>query len=457
MNVMTMLSPSLKVSSSTHSENLSAGKLMDKTAFPTVFGQLTNSSSQKMEVIDEAVLVEEVIIELNAEEMKELFNSLDLSTLKDVLNGLLEQGELSNEDLILVEEMLADLSSETLPAFDMVSEDLMAMMMKQYEEIRLAAQDSQDNTKDYQSIFQTALHLHSNLALTGLTDKQAQDQLKQLYTRIEALLQQINSQADMKKIAPKLQEFLQEWQQLTAKSSAQTSNQVLLNADNKALANVWQELVQAYEKRMGMSQRQQYNLDAKVSTNDIVRWLGNAMEANAQTDKVVQMPVSTMNMPISKVEQFVIHLNQTQTHQSVDKQLIEQFQKIMDANKITSLQNNRGQLAITLKPVNLGEMLVRFTQVNGEMVVKITVTTAAAKSMLEGNLQQLRGMFSPQQVIIERQEVNLTQTQEAQNEETREEQQDRNQEQQTNSKNEQQLEDDSFANIFEELVLNEKV
>nr|WP_285853531.1 flagellar hook-length control protein FliK [Oceanobacillus luteolus] len=133
---------------------------------------------------------------------------------------------------------------------------------------------------------------------------------------------------------------------------------------------------------------------------------------------------------------------------------MEQFNRLIDVNKV-ALQQPKGQLAIMLRPANLGEMMVRFTQVNGEIIVKIMVTTKVAKEMLEGNMQQLRHMFAPHQVVVERQD-NVTQ--QAQNQYDEDNQhQEQSSSHQSASEGEDKDEEQSFSQMFEELILNEKV
>ncbi len=70
-------------------------------------------------------------------------------------------------------------------------------------------------------------------------------------------------------------------------------------------------------------------------------------------------------------------------------------------------QNGNGQseMNIRLKPQHLGDMNIKILQMNGEMTVKITVTTQAAKDILENNVNQLRHMFSPQQVVVDKSDI----------------------------------------------------
>lgn len=62
------------------------------------------------------------------------------------------------------------------------------------------------------------------------------------------------------------------------------------------------------------------------------------------------------------------------------------------------------QLTITLNPVNLGNITVRLVEVDGEMTVKLLVTSNLTKNALETNIHQLKHVFSPHQISIEREE-----------------------------------------------------
>src|SRR5690625_3922622 len=129
---------------------------------------------------------------------------------------------------------------------------------------------------------------------------------------------------------------------------------------------------------------------------------------NASAEKTIGNPsITSASIPMSRVEQYVIYLNTSQTYssQNADQQLMEQFQRVIKESRFSATLNGPSQLSLTLRPDNLGEMMVRLTHVNGEMTVKIIVTSEATKEMLQSNIHQLKNMFSPQQVIIERQEL----------------------------------------------------
>lgn len=450
-------------------------------SFEKLLGKIVEGTKSEADSIPD----EFTTMEVNAEEeIKKELSGIDFTRLEKILRFIKAFKELDEEELSLLEQMTSSFQvlqergeESVLPILDLASSNLLKEMLIKHKQMDLAIESGID-IEEFKVIPFDQLQLSKEpdaekviaekiipeIQLPGkyiksIDHKELQKQAEQIYMKVEALLKQVEEKADITRIAPKILDLLSEWQKISQAGQGNTTLFTNLNTENKQLLDVWQELVQTFQNRTGMNQRNMYQLDAKISTADIVRWLSHTMEAELQprTEKMTTQQAVSSTMPISKVEQFVIHMNQTQSHTSPDKQLIEQFQKIMDANRITNLQNTRGNLAITLKPANLGEMLVRFTQVDGEMLVKILVTSDAAKEMLKGNIQQLRNMFSPHQVVIEKQETVIPQNQAAQNEQSNMEEHEQREEQKHSKSQQNQAEDESFSSIFEDLVLNEKV
>lgn len=177
---------------------------------------------------------------------------------------------------------------------------------------------------------------------------------------------------------------------------------------------VWNKLLENFQNRLALEKN--YGQSQKVTQQDIAKWISNALENQGGNINQEQSQSKTelqtlMNQQVnSKVQQFVIHTQQTNTDQQLaQKQLMEQFQQAIQKSNFMKMTNGASQLMLRLQPEHLGDVMVKLTQVNGEMIVKMIVASQGAKELLEGNLNQLRHMFSPQQVVIERQE-NLTQT-----------------------------------------------
>jgi flagellar hook-length control protein FliK len=287
--------------------------------------------------------------------------------------------------------------------------------------------------------------------------------LVNIFREVQAVLEQLNREpANMKQAAPKLMQLLQEWIN-TANNHANQQGM------EKAVASfreggtkehiIWKDLLQAFEKRHQLASKQQYSTNAVVTTEDITRWLSKAMEQAPVMERLAAERMYTPpSLPIARMEQYVVHINQGQNTQAQGQQLTDQIQTIIKSSNFMTAPNNGNQLVLSLRPENLGDMMVRFTQVNGEMTVKILVTTQAAKEMLETNMHQLRNMFSPQQVVVEKQDTLMQQGQETEKN-MKDDQLDEQREQASNdaSEEEKQSSDGDFAEQFQALLMNEEV
>lgn len=301
-----------------------------------------------------------------------------------------------------------------------------------------------------------------NTTVVPINKKEISQQLVEISKKVESLLSGITDQKSIAKLAPEIQKLLEQWTSLEKKlvgakeSNMQPGSQP--NVNGSKTETVWRELVNAYQKRNQFVTSQQYNTDAKVTSSDVAKWIGKALPVQGVSDTVSVNQVGPASMPITKVEQYVIHLNQTQNTQSAGQQLVDKFQEVMQTSKFLSMNNGTTQLSIALRPANLGEIMVKLTQINGEMTVKIIVASAAAKDMLESNMHQLKHMFSPQQVVIEKQELH---THQAQNMQQEKDQQSMNNDDQNQSEHSKQDEknhpSDDFEKQLHEILMNEKV
>src|SRR5699024_1026662 len=117
--------------------------------------------------------------------------------------------------------------------------------------------------------------------------------------------------------------------------------------------------------------------------------------------------------------------------------------------------NGMNQLSIALKPQNMGDMMVKFTQMDGEMTVKIIVSSNMTRHMLESNIKELRHMFSPHQVVIEKQDIGSQYIQKELHDETTYSDEEHQEKQQQDDPKQQN--DNDFETTFLELLMNEKV
>ncbi|MFG6118256.1 MULTISPECIES: flagellar hook-length control protein FliK [Thalassobacillus] len=170
------------------------------------------------------------------------------------------------------------------------------------------------------------------------------------------------------------------------------------------------DVIKWYQSRTSMPNAA-YHSQSQVTAKDMSKWLKQAINKYNLNELSGTQPGSVSAGPLSKVEQFMIRLDQNQSSEGVQKQLMHAFERAIKSSNLQHLKSGAMEMQLKLKPGNLGDVVVKMTQLNGEMAVKILVTSQSAKEMLEGNIQQLRHMFSPQQVVIEKSDMHPGQQQ----------------------------------------------
>src|SRR5690625_557388 len=290
-------------------------------------------------------------------------------------------------------------------------------------------------------------------------------ELDQLITQIKSLLEDfsivqgeleldftVNQQ--IAKIAPQILKLLEKWSTISHDNHSTNSYRpnITIQDDNK-VDILLKQLLHSYQKRTQLFTKQQYHAESQVTSKDIEKWLQNALASQVELGESSQIKqVNVGNMPVSNIEHYIIHMHQNIHSKPVETQLLEQFQQVMQSSRFLTNSNGMNQLSISLQPENLGEMLVRFTEVNGEMILKILVSSQATRQMLESNIHELRNMFSPHQISIEEQEFDIQQTQRF-DEEFHEQQQEQSQH---SNQEEQESSSTDHGDSFQQL-LNEKV
>ncbi|MFD1850379.1 flagellar hook-length control protein FliK [Oceanobacillus bengalensis] len=239
----------------------------------------------------------------------------------------------------------------------------------------------------------------------------------EIFRQVEEVISQIKIEENIKSVSPKLEELLNKWTDV---------------AENSETDHPF----------------------------ELKKWIEKSIENQLKINTVSTTNPSSGNIhPISQLEQYAIHINQSNSTLAVDQEFMERFEGIVKNSQFLTKPFAMNQLSIRLNPTNLGDMVVRFTQMNGEMAVKIIVTTQAAKEMLEGNIGQLKHMFAPQQVVIEKQDGNIVFNQETQkNNQDQQSQKHDNEEQSDQSDGQsRQSTESEFRSYFQELLVNEKV
>src|SRR5699024_4572627 len=223
----------------------------------------------------------------------------------------------------------------------------------------------------------------------------------------------------------------------TRRSSDLFATKFLIPEDVEILKNV-QEL---YEKRTHFQSKQMYRENATVTSSDVAQWIKAALNQNQDYEQTHRVISTLNNEPITVPRISVV--NQQAIHQldSVQRIDAEMSTKIANIIKQHMLLQNRGpmqSLSMVLTPEHLGRLQVNFSQVDGEMIVRIIASSSYAKEMLESNLHQLKHAFSPHQVQVVRGDDTLIEDDVLpQQEEQNEEQQETHDEQQEEQNEEQ--------------------
>lgn len=409
----------------------------------------SNTSSQS-ELQDQSILLKDHSLPKEIEEqLAKLFKETDDT------NFVLENMNLSPTMLQELKELLRNMAKVT--ASDSTNED---DILQQLKEILGNMTNSKKGIQLQMDT--TGMTPNVNTIVIPINRKEIQLQLGEIRKKAESLLSSIENQKSIAKIAPEIQKLLEQWSSLAKKLVGTKESTIIQTGNpdtgkNQKVDSIWRELTVAYQKKEVFMNSQRYSTNAKVTSADVEKWIGKALSKQSISDNFPANQIGASTMPISKVEQYIIHLNQAQSTQNTGQQLVDKFQEVMSSSKFLSLKNGATQLSISLRPANLGEMMVKFTQINGEMTVKIMVASTAVKDMLESNMHQLKHMFSPQQVVIEKQDIN----QQAQNMQQENEQQSMNQHDQgqseQSSQDQQKHSSDDFEKQFNEILMNEKV
>lgn len=296
--------------------------------------------------------------------------------------GLDEHADLQSDEII----------EQMIEAGITIDETLVKQLL---EKIQTEQQRVEGTTE--QVIYFPFMQVEENVAMNML-------QLEQMVTEIARLFKDINMDDGMSPNTSALLRLLEQWTSLSESEKNQLETMIAEQLTEKD-ETVWKQLVHIYESRTKMAQSGHYTSDASISRMDLENWLQQAVERQVSvTNPTVNHYGSNehVQMNMSTQEQFVIHANSMERVEQISNQLMTQFTNIMKSSQFTKQPNH--ELMIQLQPENLGHMIVRFTQVDDELTVRIIVSSLATKGMLEANIDKLKHMFLPHQVTIEKDE-----------------------------------------------------
>lgn len=216
-----------------------------------------------------------------------------------------------------------------------------------------------------------------------------------------------------------------------------------------------------FEKRFALAQKTSYQADTTVTSKEVLKWVKAAIE---QTSQQGEQSNSTFGQLFSQhrtdssIEQLHIQLgDQVETTEQLSDQLISEFEKAISQSAFLQGKNGSQQLLLKLAPESLGTIRVELTEIDGEMLVKLTASSQMAKEALEANIKELRHMFSPQNIVIEKQESQpIFVDQQSPFDQQAEDEQELNEQEQQSMPNEQDSQEEDTVR-FEDVLFQERV
>ncbi|SEN58847.1 hypothetical protein SAMN04488134_101424 [Amphibacillus marinus] len=240
-----------------------------------------------------------------------------------------------------------------------------------------------------------------------------------------------------------------------------SSNGVLTHfpkvADQTAEGDILEQIMTSFQRKTYVEQRG-YKADASVTTTDIMKWVRGAVERLGANDSEREQVFGQLYQEATghhKLEQYTLHLgNGAEEGEALAQRLLEQMEQTLAKSQFLKLGNNHSQLLLKLTPHALGEINVALTEIDGELIVKLSAVSEMAKEALEANVKELRHLFSPHNILIEKQEQPVVGPEQQHSFTEHDEQEHANQQEQAQQGEEQTMQ----AQLdFEEILLNERV
>jgi hypothetical protein len=121
------------------------------------------------------------------------------------------------------------------------------------------------------------------------------------------------------------------------------------------------------------------------------------------SSKVMVMGVENQNF-INRAGQFALFVDQHASKPVNQEQFIKDFQSILAKSTMQNAGNGM-KLLIKLYPEQLGQLRIELIQQQGVLVARMMASTAAAKDLLESQLQGLKTAFANQNIQVEKLEI----------------------------------------------------
>jgi len=254
-----------------------------------------------------------------------------------------------------------------------------------------------EEIKNYQSVY-----LINDSSVNGLSEG-VLVLIQQLMQQITEVLSQISADdKSFSNISSRLLSLLEQWSQLSKDGKLSLTESLKDSVSEKEL-KLWEKLSTIFNKRIAQQNKGTYRSEATVTSKDIAKWLETLMSETVENKgQAITTSYQDLGRQMTQIEQYIVHVQSSDRVEKVSQELIQKMTQIIQQSQFTKPGSQIQQLSLMIRPENLGNMTLHFTQMNGDIVVKIIVSSQMAREMLESNIHQLKHLFAPHQVVIER-------------------------------------------------------
>lgn len=133
-------------------------------------------------------------------------------------------------------------------------------------------------------------------------------------------------------------------------------------------------------------------------------------ENNNDSVSHTSMLANLMN-PISKTEQFILHLGKGTETPSNYSEFVEEFTNILAKSQLSTGLDGSNKLFVKLYPEHLGSIRIELLQDKGSITAKMFASSGTVKDLLDSQLGQLKDAFSMQNIQVDKIDVLYGETQ----------------------------------------------
>ena len=394
-------------------KQLIAHVLENENTSSDLIKELTSTGKTPDVLLDELAVNDELLAllsELLSKDLLYLFQEADEEELLEQLQAFINGDEsLSNEALNkllnLLEDAKNDLDENSIALFH-----LLKQLVDEW------------NTTDENIQFYPTIDINIQQNELMQLDAEAQTNIMQLISDLKQVFKQIHSGERMETVARQLLPLLQQWSSMNNQLSHDQLRQLVAEQLDAEDLEVLEKVQKLYESRTHFQSKNMYGNNATVSRSDVAQWLTAALNeptsAEPQSRVIPTLNNEQLVTPrMSILNQQAIYNNSMESVQRVEAEITQRIVTQIQQNMLLQANAPQQSLSIRLAPEHLGTLNIQFTQVNGEMIVRIMTNSLATKEVLEANLQQLKHAFSPHQVQIVRDDTEIDEEMMSQQEE----------------------------------------